>query len=133
MFVEVVDVLDDPMLQRGAHGDVVEDRQVLHILAQAHAAGMRADRHAELRRQQQDRDVLVDSPDPCRVELEDVDRAGGYWTTRSAGSNEFHARTSGIYLRADPGDKAVLDGNDAAGRAALIEQRLEEWKSLANS
>jgi hypothetical protein len=27
----------------------------------------------------------------------------------------------------------VLDGNDAAERAALIERRLEEWKSLANS
>jgi len=24
---------------------------------------------------------------------------------------------------------AVLDGNDAAERAALIERRLEEWKS----
>jgi hypothetical protein len=27
----------------------------------------------------------------------------------------------------------VLDGNDAAERAALIERHLEEWKSLANS
>jgi len=27
----------------------------------------------------------------------------------------------------------VLDGNDAAERAALIERRLEEWNSLANS
>ena len=54
-------------------------------------------------------------------------------TTRSDGADAFHARTSGIYLRADPGDKAVLDGNDAAERAALIERRLEEWKSLANS
>jgi hypothetical protein len=27
----------------------------------------------------------------------------------------------------------VLDGNDAAERAKLIERRLEEWKSLANS
>ena len=61
------------------------------------------------------------------------DRAGGYFTTRSDGADAFHARTSGIYLRADPGDRAVLDGNDAAERAALIERRLEEWKSLANS
>jgi hypothetical protein len=37
------------------------------------------------------------------------------------------------YLRADPGDAAVLDGNDAAERATLIGRRLEEWKSLANS
>jgi len=66
------------------------------------------------------------------IKLESVDRAGGYWTTRSEGASTFHARTSGIYLRADPDDAAVLDGN-AAGRAALIEQRLEEWKSSANS
>jgi hypothetical protein len=33
---------------------------------------------------------------------------------------------------ADPGDAAVLNGNDAGERAALIERRLEEWKSFAN-
>jgi len=66
------------------------------------------------------------------IKLESVDRAVGYWTTRSEGGDAFHARTSGIYLRADPGDAAVLDGN-AAERAGLIERRLEEWKSLANS
>jgi hypothetical protein len=67
------------------------------------------------------------------IKLESVDRAGGYWTTRSEGADAGYARTSGIYLRADPRDVAVLDGNDAAERAALIERRLEEWKSLANS
>ena len=67
------------------------------------------------------------------IKLESVDRAGGYWTTRSDGADALYARTSGIYLRADPGDKAVLDSTDAAERAALIERRLEEWKSLANS
>ena len=67
------------------------------------------------------------------IKLESVDRAEGYWTTRSDADNAFHARTSGIYFRADQGDKAVLDGNDAGARAALIERRLEEWKSLASS
>ena len=67
------------------------------------------------------------------IKLENIDRAGGYWTTRPEGAGAFHARTSGIYLRADPGDAAVLDGNAAAERAALIERRLEEWKSFANS
>ena len=67
------------------------------------------------------------------IKLESVDRAGGYWTTRSAGPDAFHARTSGTYLRADPGDIAVLDDNDPAARAALIQRRLEEWKSFANS
>jgi Predicted nucleotide-binding protein containing TIR-like domain len=67
----------------------------------------------------------------AEIRLESVDRADGYWTTRSEGG-DFLARTSGIFLRADPGDAAVLDGNDAAERAALIERRLEEWKSFAN-
>jgi hypothetical protein len=67
------------------------------------------------------------------IKLESVDRAGGYWTTRADGSDASYARTSGIYVRADPGDKAVLDSTDAGGRATLIEQRLEEWKALANS
>jgi len=67
------------------------------------------------------------------INLKSVDRADGYWTTRSEGADAGYARTSGIYLRADPGDVAVLDGNDATERATLIERRLEEWKSFANS
>jgi hypothetical protein len=66
------------------------------------------------------------------IKLESADRADGYWTTRSEGTDAFYARTSGIYLRADPGDAAVLDSNDAPKRAALIERRLKEWGSFAN-
>src|SRR5919108_4171237 len=62
------------------------------------------------------------------IKLESIDRAGGSWTTRSGDTDAFYARTSGIYFRADSGDAAILDGNDAAERAALIERRLEEWK-----
>jgi len=67
------------------------------------------------------------------IKLESVDRADGFWTTRGGGSGEFHARTSGIYVRADEGDKTVLDGSDAVRRAALIQRRLDDWKSLASS
>jgi hypothetical protein len=66
------------------------------------------------------------------IRLVSVDRAAGYWTTRSEGG-DLLTRTSGIFLRADPGDAAVLDGNVAARRAALIKRRLGEWKSFANS
>ena len=62
------------------------------------------------------------------IKLESVDRADGYFTTRSDGPDAFVTRTSGIYLRADPGDLAVLNGNDAAERAALIDRRLAEWR-----
>src|SRR5215468_6772033 len=66
------------------------------------------------------------------IRLEGADRADGYWTTRSESGDAFDARTSGIFHRADPGDAAVLDGDDAAAQTALIERRLEEWKSFAN-
>jgi predicted nucleotide-binding protein with TIR-like domain len=66
------------------------------------------------------------------IKLEDVNRANGYWTTRSDGPDPFLFRTSGVYLRADPGDKSVLDGADPAKRAALIQQRLDECKTMTN-
>jgi Predicted nucleotide-binding protein containing TIR-like domain len=65
--------------------------------------------------------------------LESVDRAGGYWTTRSDGPEGVNARTSGVYLRADPADLAILDGNDDDRRAELIAERLARWKSIANA
>ena len=67
------------------------------------------------------------------IKLESEDRASGYWTTRSNRSPELNARTSGVYLRADSADLAVLDGNDAALRAELIAERLRDWTSIANS
>ena len=70
--MEVVDVLDHPALERPADRDVVDGREVLDELAQPDAAGVRADRHAELRRQQQDRDDLVDAAQPAGVDLADV-------------------------------------------------------------
>jgi hypothetical protein len=65
------------------------------------------------------------------IKLEGVDRATGYWTTRSNDPDALQARTSGVYFRAGPDDRDVLEGNDAAERAALIERRLDEWKALA--
>jgi hypothetical protein len=68
-----------------------------------------------------------------RIALESDDRATGHWITRSDSDFTLNARTSGVYLRADAADLAVLDGRDSEARAALIAQRLEEWKALANS
>jgi len=63
--------------------------------------------------------------------LESADRATGYFTTRSDAS--VNARTSGVYLRADPEDMNVLDGNDDQRRAELIAERLKRWKTIANT
>ena len=67
------------------------------------------------------------------IRLETVDRASGYWTTRSDRNPELNARTAGVYLRADPSDLEVLDGGSEEQRAELIAQRLSEWKSAANA
>jgi hypothetical protein len=65
--------------------------------------------------------------------LESVDRAAGYWITRSDSDATLHERTSGIYLRADPADMRTLDGDDFEARLALLALRLKEWKTIANS
>jgi CAP12/Pycsar effector protein, TIR domain len=68
------------------------------------------------------------------IKLESVDRANGYYiVTRANAPEHFHVKTSGIYLRADAGDKTVLDSTDAAERAALLQRRIGEWRALADS
>ena len=67
------------------------------------------------------------------IKFETKDRASGYWITRSDAEPTLNARTSGVYLRSEPTDLAVLDGRDNQARAALIAERIEDWKSLANS
>jgi hypothetical protein len=67
------------------------------------------------------------------IRLESVDRASGYWITRSDVDVQLHERTAGIYLRADPADMAILDGGDATARAGLLAARLQEWKTIVNS
>ena len=67
------------------------------------------------------------------IRLESTDRATGYFTTRSDGHPKVNTRTSGVYLRADPGDLAILDGRDDRQRAELIAERLRDWKSITNA
>ena len=67
------------------------------------------------------------------IRLETADRASGYWNTRSDTDPQLHERTAGVYLRADPNDMRVLDGDDAMARAGLIAARLQEWKTILNS
>lgn len=68
----------------------------------------------------------------AEVRLEDVDRANGYWVTRSEDDPSLKIRTAGIYLRADASDAAVMDGSDQQARANLIGAKLEEWRLIAN-
>jgi len=67
------------------------------------------------------------------IRIESADRAAGYWTTHSGTDPEVNARTSGVYLRADPADMSILDGRDDRKRAELLAERLLHWKSIANA
>ena len=67
------------------------------------------------------------------IRLESADRAAGYWTTHSDAHPQVHARTSGVYVRANPQDLSILDGPDDQQRAELIAERLTNWKSRTNA
>jgi hypothetical protein len=67
------------------------------------------------------------------IQLESTDRAAGYWITRSDNAPQVNARTSGVYLRANPEDLSILDGRDDQRRAQLIAERLTDWKSHKNA
>lgn len=69
----------------------------------------------------------------AEVRLESVDRAAGYWITRSDKDPLLNTRTSGIYLRADPDDAEVMDGSDRQRRAGMIAAKLEEWRVIAST
>jgi hypothetical protein len=62
-----------------------------------------------------------------------IDRAAGYFTTRSETHPKVNARTSGVYLRADPEDISILDGRDDRKRGELIAERLRHWKSISSA
>ena len=64
------------------------------------------------------------------IRLESADRAAGHWTTRSATDPQVNARTSGVYVRANPEDMSILDGRDDRRRAELIAERLTDWKRV---
>jgi hypothetical protein len=67
------------------------------------------------------------------IRMESADRAAGYFTTRAEKSPKVNARTSGVYLRADPEDMSILDGRDDRRRAELIAERLRHWKGIVSA
>jgi hypothetical protein len=67
------------------------------------------------------------------IRLESADRAAGYFTTRSDGHSKVNARTSGVYVRAEPSHLATLDGSDNRARVDLIAERLACWKSMKST
>ena len=67
------------------------------------------------------------------IRLQSADQATGFFTTRSDTHPLVNARTSGIYVRANPEELNILDGRDDRKRAELIAQRLADWKARTNA
>ena len=67
------------------------------------------------------------------IRLESPDRATGYFTTRADTDPNVNTRTAGVWRRADSDDISILDGRDDQKRAALIAERLTQWKSVRNA
>src|ERR1700733_11076725 len=74
MLMKMVNKLDPAPIGAPANGYEVEHRQVLHYLTQPDPPGVRADGYSELRRQQDDGQVLVHPGDPAGVDLANLDR-----------------------------------------------------------
>ena len=59
------------------------------------------------------------------IRMESADRASGYFTTRADAHPKVNARTSGVYLRAEPTDMSILDGRDDQQRAGADRRAAE--------
>ena len=67
------------------------------------------------------------------IRLESPDRASGYFTIRADTDPHVNARTAGVWRRADSDDIGILEGRDDGKRAALIAERLTQWKSARSA
>jgi hypothetical protein len=72
VLVQMIGKLDDAIFQTAADVDVVEDREVLHVLAQTDAARVWADGNVEVGRQQQRCDDLVDPSQSAAIDLQEI-------------------------------------------------------------
>lgn len=76
MLVQMIDVLDNPVLPRRRRIDVVKRCEMLHIFAKPDSTGMGTHRHAELCRHQDDGKVFIDTRDTAAIDLADINRVG---------------------------------------------------------
>src|SRR5258708_7796380 len=76
MLVQVIGEFDHPIVERAAHTDVIDQRNVLTVFAETDSSRMRTYRHTELRREQQDGKRLAEAAETAIVELAEIDRTG---------------------------------------------------------
>src|SRR5215472_10809194 len=76
MLVQMVGEFGHSALEAAADADVVNQRHVLGVLAEAETTRVRTDRNVEFRRQQKNRERFAESAEATVVELAEIDRTG---------------------------------------------------------
>src|SRR4030095_2357007 len=75
VLVQVIDVFNNSIIKASTDGDVVENRQMLNVLAQADTTSVRTNRHAKLRRHQYHCHHLVHAAQAATIDLAKLDCA----------------------------------------------------------
>ena len=73
MFVQMIDILRNSIIEGGAHRNVIEERKMLNIFTQAGPARVRANRDAELCRHEHHREHFVNARQPAAIDLAEAD------------------------------------------------------------
>src|SRR5487761_1427451 len=73
VLVEVIDILRNAALQRSGNAEIVESREMLHIFTKAYPSGVGTNWNTEFLRQQDDREVFIDSAQAAAIDLANVD------------------------------------------------------------
>src|SRR5678815_2722885 len=74
VFVQVIDELGHAIVHPPRHAQKIKHREMLDQLAQPNAPGVWTNGNAELRRHQDNRQVLVHSTEAAAIDLTEVDR-----------------------------------------------------------
>ncbi len=72
VLVQVIDVLDYPVLKTARNTDIVERRKMLHIFAEADSSRVWTYWHIELCCHEQNRKILIHAGDAAAVNLTDI-------------------------------------------------------------
>src|SRR5215510_7516436 len=74
MFMQMIDVFEDPVLKRTARADIIENCEMLHILAQSNPTRVWANGDTKFGGHQDDCQRFIDAPQAATVDLTEADR-----------------------------------------------------------
>ena len=130
MLVQMIDVFEHATFERPRHADVIEQRNMLHVLAQADAARMRTHRHAELRGHQQHDEHFVQTAETATVDLTEIDRLRLQQLLEDHAILAMLAGRDADHRREAPADRGVAE--DVVGARRLFDPPRIELRETAH-